>query len=212
MLTFHIVTLFPESLTSYIESSIIARAQSRKLIKVCFYNPRDFTKDRFARVDAKPYGGGPGMVLQAEPVIRAIAKAKGQKKDVQIIYLSPGGEQFDNKKADNLSVKSRHIVLVCGRYEGIDERVRKVFPGKSLSVGPYVVTGGELPAMVILDSVTRRLPGVLGSDVSIEERRVSSRSVFTRPAEIRYKGKVYKVPKVLRSGNHKDIDRWREGN
>jgi len=213
-MTFHIVTLFPESFESYFSSSIIGRAVKDKKIKIKFYNPRDFSKDKFHRVDQKPYGGGPGMVIEAMPVIKAIEKAVGKKKKVKIIYLSPGGKEFNNKKAQLLASdypkKNKDIIIVCGRYEGIDARVKKVFKGEELSMGPYVLTGGEIPAMILVDSISRQIKGILGDFDSVEENRVSSHDSYTRPEILIYKKKKYKVPKVLLSGHHKEIEDWKK--
>jgi tRNA (guanine37-N1)-methyltransferase len=210
-MNFHIVTLFPDSFDSYINSSIIGRAIKDKKIKVAFYNPRDFTKNRNHRVDQKPYGGGPGMVIEAEPVIRAIQKAKGQKKNVKIILTTPGGKKFTNEIAATQAKKYKHIIIICGRYEGIDARVKKIFRPEEISIGDYVLTGGELPAMVMLDAISRQIPGILGNFDSIEESRISTSEVYTRPEVLKYKSKNYKVPKVLLSGNHKDIENWKSG-
>lgn len=209
-MNFHIITLFPNSLDSYINSSILGKAIADKKIKINFYNPRDFVKDKNKRIDQKPYGGGPGMVIQAEPIIKSIAKAKGKKKNVKIIFLSPSGSQFSNKKAIDIVKKYKDIIIICGRYEGIDARVKKVFKTEDVTVGPYVLTGGELPAMIIIDSISRQVKGVLGNELSAEENRISSKDVYTRPENFIYKGKKYIVPKVLLSGNHKKIDEWRE--
>jgi tRNA (guanine37-N1)-methyltransferase len=208
-MNFHIITLFPNSFDSYINESIIARAVKDKKIKIKFYNPRDFTKDKHKRVDQKPYGGGPGMVLEAEAILKAVDKAVGRKKKVKIIFLAPNGKQFDNTYAKKLSKSYKDIVIISGRYEGIDARVRKILKAEVVTVGPYVLTGGELPAMIILDAVARQIKGVLGNFDSIEEERVSSSDVYTRPEVLKYKGKNYRVPKVLLSGDHKKIDEWR---
>jgi tRNA (guanine37-N1)-methyltransferase len=222
MTTFHIITLFPESLDSYLNASIIKRAQERGLISIKYYNPRDFVavpkgkKPTYAdrRVDNRPYGGGPGMVIEALPVIKAIEKSlksiksKVGKAKVKIVFFSPVGKQFTNTVADSYK-KYMDIVMVCGRYEGIDARVKKAFPMTDISVGPYVLTGGELPAMIMIDSITRRIPGVLGHDSSVEESRIASPDVYTRPEVIKYKGKSYKVPKVLLSGHHSRMDEWK---
>ena len=204
---FHIITIFPESFESYLGESILARAIKNKKIQVKFYNPRDYVKE--GRVDFKPYGGGPGMVMKAEPVIKAITKAVGRKKFVQILFLSPGGKKFDNALAKKYSHKFKDIVIVCGNYEGIDARVKKVFKMQEVSVGDYVLTGGALPAMVLIDVISRQVKGVLGKEESLEENRVSSSEVYTRPEVIKYKGKNYKVPKVLLSGHHKKIEEWK---
>ncbi|MBU4480353.1 tRNA (guanosine(37)-N1)-methyltransferase TrmD [Patescibacteria group bacterium] len=206
---FHIITLFPNSFDSYISESIIARAIINKKIKIKFYNPRDFAKNK-RQVDDKPYGGGPGMVIKAEPVIKAIQKAKGQKKKVKIIFLSPSGKQFDNSYAKNISENYKDIIIISGHYEGVDERVKKIFKTEDISIGPFVLTGGELPAMVMIDSITRQIKGVLGDIESLEENRNASPEVYTRPESFKHKGKNYKVPEVLLSGHHKEIEKWRK--
>lgn len=212
---FHIITLFPQSFDSYLGESILKRAIEDKKIKVSFYNPRDFADNKWKRIDRPPYGGGPGLVIEAEPVIKAIAKAKG-KKDAKIIFLSPGGKQFNNEYAAKTVKKFKDIIIVCGRYEGIDARVKKVFKMDEVSVGPFVLTGGELPALVIIDVVARQVPGVLGNIDSIEERRVASSDVYTRPEVFEYpvsgkggKGKKYRVPKILLSGHKAKIEEWK---
>ena len=224
-MTFHIITLFPESFTSYLNESILSRAQKSKLIKFKFYNPRAFVKptkiqkgkDRpYLRIDDKPYGGGPGMVIQAEPVIKAISfiklkVIKSVKSKVKIIHLSPGGEKFTNEYAEKTVKKFEHIIIVCGRYEGIDARVKKIFKGDEISIGDYVLTGGELPAMVMIDSISRQIEGVLGNFNSVEEKRIASNDTYTRPEVFEYKKKKYRVPKILTSGNHKAIEEWRKG-
>jgi tRNA (guanine37-N1)-methyltransferase len=212
-MNFHVVTLFPDAFTSYLGESIVKRAIEDKKIRVSFYNPRDFTKDKHARVDRKPYGGGPGMVLQAEPVARAIEAAlKKSKKKPHIIFFSPQGKQFDTAVAKKQS-KYTDLIMVCGRYEGIDARVKKIFKMEEMeeiSVGPYVLTGGELPAMIMIDSVARQVEGVLGDFNSLEESRVASNAVYTRPDVFKYKRKTYKVPKILLSGDHKKIENWKK--
>jgi len=225
-MNFHIITLFPESFTSYLNESILARAIREKKVKVSFYNPRDYAKitkvqkaknSPYKRVDDIPYGGGPGMVMQAEPIIKALDKAlkviklkvKSSKK-IKIIFLSPSGKQFDTAYAKNSAKKYTDIIIICGRYEGIDERVNRIFKTEKITVGPFVLTGGELPAMIIIDSVSRQIEGVLGNKASLEEERISSSEVYTRPEVLVYKNKKYKVPPVLLSGNHKLIDEWRK--
>jgi tRNA (guanine37-N1)-methyltransferase len=218
---YHIITLFPGAFQSYLSESIISRAIEDKKIKVSFYNPRDFTKDKWKRIDQKPYSGGPGMVIQAEPVAKAIEKAlkkiassairrRGGKAKIKIIFFSPVGKQFDTTYAKSIAKKYTDIVLVCGRYEGIDARVKKIFKMEDVSVGPYILTGGELPAMVLLDCVSRQVEGVLGNFSSLEESRVSNSNVYTRPEVLKYKNKNYRVPKVLLSGDHKKIEAWKK--
>ena len=227
---FHLITLFEEACDAYLSASIIGRARKEKKISVSYQNPRDFVAGpagSYKKVDERPYGGGPGMVMTALPVIRAVQKAlkgfvnpssnegftkpKLGRKAV-IIWFSPSGKQFTNKDADALA-KYTDVVLVCGRYEGIDERAKKILktlaPVKEYAVGEAVYTGGEVPALAIVDAVTRRLPGVLGKDASVEERRIASSAVYTRPETILYKKKNYKVPAVLRTGNHAKMDEWR---
>ncbi len=214
-LYFHIITLFRESCESYLGASILGRAQKEKHIKISYQNPRDFVTNAWGKVDERPYGGGPGMVMTALPVVKAVKKALARRKEkkVAIVWFTPAGKPFTNKEADALA-KYDDVVLVAGRYEGIDERALKIFkkiaPVKRYSIGPYVLTGGELPAMTIVDVVTRRLPGVLGRDDSVEERRVASHEAYTRPETIQWEGKKYNVPKVLKTGNHALIDEWRE--
>ncbi len=208
-MNFHIITLFPESFDSYINASIIGRAINDKKINIKFYNPRDYMARPKDRVDKKPYGGGPGMVLEALPIVKAIAKAKGTKKKVKIFFMSPGGEKFTNEIAHTAVEKFSDVIIICGRYEGIDERVNKIFKTEKISIGDYVVTGGELPAMIMIDTMARQIPGVLGNFDSVEENRVSTNAVYTRPEKLVYKGKAYKVPKVLLSGNHAKIDEWK---
>jgi tRNA (guanine37-N1)-methyltransferase len=214
MLRFHLITLFQEACEPYLNASILGRAQSAKKIKIAYQNPRTYVDNKWGKVDERPYGGGPGMVMTALPVVRAVKKALARRKDTKtaIIWFVPGAKPFTNTEADKLT-KFEDIVLVCGRYEGIDDRALKIIKtiGKVLtySVGEATLTGGEVPAMAIVDAVTRRLPGVLGKDESVEERRVAAHEVYTRPETITWEGKSYKVPKVLQTGNHKNIDAWR---
>ena len=202
---------------SYINESMIARAQKERKIKIQFYNPRDLTRDKHKRVDDTPYGGGPGMVMAVDPIIRAVKKIRQkisrQKKmgKVKIIITNPTGKELTNIYADKiLHAKYTDVIIICGRYEGIDARVKKIFKAQDVSIGNYVLTGGELPAMVILDVMTRRIPGVLGNIDSLEENRVSSSEMYTRPEIYEYDDKKYRVPKVLLSGDHKKIEEWKE--
>lgn len=215
---FNIITIFPHIFDSYLNESILKRAQKKNLIQIKIHNLRDFTKDKHKKVDDKPYGGGAGMVLKIEPIIRAASSIKRQasREKIKIILFSPAGKQFNNKIAAQLAKNYKHLILICGRYEGIDERVKKVFRGSGfnfheLSIGPYVLTGGELPAMVLIDAVSRQIPGVLGKQESLEEKRFGiGAPAYTRPEVIVWKGKKYPVPKVLLSGNHKKIEEWRK--
>jgi len=231
-MNFHIVTIFPEMFNSYLKESILGRAIKDKKIKIKFYNPIDYCLPK-ERVDGRPYGGGPGMVLRPEFFLKAFAQASrnfsqvlgknpqtirktspGSRK-TKVILLSPDGKKFNTAYAKNLAKKYKDLVIISGRYEGIDARVFKViknlkFEIENLSIGDYVLTGGELPAMVMIDSIARQIPGVLGKYESLEEERVSSSEVYTRPEILKHKGKNYKVPKVLLSGNHAEIDKWKE--
>ena len=214
-MTFHVITIFPDIFNSYLNESIIGRAIKNKLVSINFYNPRDFIKapkNNYRPVDDKPYGGGPGMVMRAEPLLKAIEKAisKIRGKKIKIILFSPSGKKFETAYAKQAVKKYTDIILISGRYEGIDARVQKIFKAEEISIGDYVLTGGELPAMVLIDSISRQIPGVLGKYESLEEERVSSSEVYTRPEVLEYKGKKYKVPKVLLSGNHKKIEEWKQ--
>lgn len=209
MLNFHLISIFPESVDSYINESIIKRAVEAKKISIKKYNPRDFTKDKHKRVDDKPYAGGPGMVMTVQPIIDAVKKAVGRKAKPKVIILSPRGKQFDNKEAIKLA-KEKDIVFISGRYEGIDGRVKKVLKATEYSIGPYTLTGGELPALVMMDAIARQVPGVLGKFESLEDERLTTGEVYTRPEIFEHKGKKYKVPKVLLSGDHKKIEDWRK--
>ncbi len=218
-MNFHIVTLFPGAFDSYLNESIISRAIKDKKIKVEFYNPRDFALDKWKRVDQKPYSGGPGMVIQALPVVKAVEKAlskitKRKNSKAKIIFLSPGGKQFTTEYAKKIAKQAKSkitdVVIICGRYEGIDSRVKRIIKMEEVSVGPFVLTGGELPAMVILDCISRQIEGVLGNWNSLEESRIASHEVYTRPEVLIHKNKKYKVPKILLSGDHKKIEDWRK--
>ena len=224
-MNFHVITLFPDVCMAYTDASVLGRAQKTdngkgakvrgKKISIEYYNPRDFSENKNNKVDDKPYGGGPGMVMCAQPVLKAWQKAVGRKtkalkeKKVKTLIMSPRGKQFTNKMAKDLAKKYDHVVLISGRYEGIDYRVNKALKAQEVSVGDYVLTGGELPVLTIIDAVSRQVPGVLGTFESLEDERVTNGQAYTRPAEIKFKDKKYKVPKVLLGGNHKDIDVWR---
>ena len=216
LMRFHIISLFPQAFDSYISESIIKRAIEDKKISISFYNPRDYSDDKWKRIDQKPYAGGPGMVIQALPVakaIEAVFKKLARKKTKvvsKIIFLSPSGKQFDTTYAKKTAQKVTDVIIVCGRYEGIDARVQKMFKMEEVSVGPFVLTGGELPALIMIDCISRQVEGVLGNFASLEETRTASKDSYTRPEIIEYKGKKYKVPKVLLSGDHKKIEAWRE--
>ncbi len=211
-MTFHIITIFPKMFESYLADSILARAIRGKYISVKFYNPRDFTLDKHKKVDDRAYGGGPGMVMYVEPILRAVesVKRKAKSRKLKIIILSPSGKKFTNAYAHELTKEYKNIVLISGRYEGIDVRVKKILKADEYSIGDYILTGGELPAMVMIDAIARKIPGVLGKIESLEENRISSSETYTRPEVLVYKGKSYKVPKVLLSGHRAKIEEWKK--
>lgn len=223
-MTFHVITIFPNSINSYVETSILRKAQEQKKVKLLFYTPRDFTKDKHRQVDDKPYGGGAGMVMKAEPILKtidSILKKFKKNESYKIVILSAKGKQFDQKLALDYSKKYDHLILIAGRYEGIDERVRLVLKAQEISIGPYVLTDGELPAAVLISTITRLIPGVIKFESLVEEsffnktkkgeEKILEYPHYTRPEVLVYKGKKYQTPKVLLSGDHKKINKWREG-
>jgi tRNA (guanine37-N1)-methyltransferase len=205
---FDILTLFPEMFSSPFQESILAKAIEKGLIEVRTINIRDFALDKHRIVDDAPYGGGQGMVMKVEPIARAIEQVKSEDPSVRTIYLTPEGKPLNQEIVRELSSRS-HLILLCGRYEGVDERVRELFVDEEISIGDYVLTGGELAAMVLIDAVSRLLPGVLGSDRSAEEDSFFDSLLeypqYTRPASFRGHG----VPEALLSGNHQAISLWR---
>lgn len=241
MIKFDIITIFPDIFTSYFSESIIKRAQQKKLVKINVHNLRDFTTDKHKTVDDKPYGGGPGMVMKIEPIYRAVQFSKLKVKKAKpsqayqkskIILFSPRGKRFDQKMAKRFSKLDR-LIMICGRYEGVDERVAKYIADEEISIGDYVLAGGELPAMVIVDAVTRLIPGVIALE-SLKEESFSLKDFqqakktkyeypqYTRPELFEprkvwgacppkfCKVKVWRAPKILLSGDHKKIEEWRE--
>ena len=221
-MNFHVITLFPEVIDAYTQASILGRAQREKLLKVKTYQLRDTAGNKWGKVDERPYGGGPGMVLRAEPVIKAVTRIKSQVKrrlvtrdsglkTIKVLVTAAGGKPFTNAYAKKLS-KLKDVIIVCGRYEGIDARAIKALKAEEVSVGPYILTGGEVPAMAIIDATARQIKGVLGKFESLEESRVASHEIYTRPEVLKVKGKSYKVPKVLLSGHHANMDSWKSKN
>src|SRR3989344_865628 len=192
---FHIITIFPESFDSYLKESILGRALDAEKIKILFYNPMDFCEPK-RRVDDRPYGGGPGMVLRPELFLKAFSKIKiKDRKKAKIILFSTSGKKFTTEYAKKSAKKYTDIILISGRYEGIDARVFKILKGlpryggaEEISIGDYVLTGGELPAMVLIDCISRQIPGGLGTYESLEEERLSSSEVYTSPEKLIYKG------------------------
>ena len=218
-MTFHILTIFPKLLEPYLGESILGRGIKSGKVKVKIYDLRKFTRDKHHKVDDRAYGGGPGMVIGVEPVSRALShilKGKSKKKTL-VILTAPGGKGFSNQIASAWARGYEHLVIICGHYEGFDERIKSVikksmgFPVLEVSVGPYVLTGGEIPALIIVDATARQIPGVLGKKESLEESRYGvGLPTYTRPEVFKLKGKIYKVPKVLLSGDHSRIDKWRK--
>jgi len=204
-----IVTIFPEIFHAYIGESILKRALQRKLIEVGVHDLRDYTKDRHRTVDDYPYGGGAGMVMKPEPFFDAVETLCPERAGRKVIMLSPAGNKFDQKMAEDFLEEKKRLFFLCGRYEAIDERVRIAIVDDEISIGDYILTGGELAALVIIDAIARLIPGVLGDERSAEEDSFSSGLLdyphYTRPPDFR----GMSVPEVLLSGNHKEIWRWR---
>ena len=219
-MNFHVITIFPNLFESYLSDSMMKRAIESEKISVQFYNPRDVTKNKHKKVDDIPYGGGPGMIMTAEPIIDLWSEITQKtllekipltkKRKFKTILLSPGGEKFTTQYAKQATQAYTDIIFICGRYEGIDSRVEHITGAKLVSIGDYILTGGEVAAMVMIDSMSRQLDGVLGNNSSLEEERISSHEMYTRPASLKHKGTDYVVPEVLLSGNHKLIDEWRK--
>lgn len=208
MIRFDILTLFPEMFESPFDSSLLKKAQEKGLIEIAVHDIRNYAEDRHRVTDDYPYGGGTGMVMKVEPIAKALEDVIQERNAAKVILLTPQGKTFHQRMAEELSIFSR-IVLICGRYEGVDERVRDHLVDEEVSIGDYVLTGGELPAMVIVDAVSRLVSGVLGNCDSAAMESFSTGLLeypqYTRPADFR----GWKVPEVLLSGNHKVIDDWR---
>jgi tRNA (guanine37-N1)-methyltransferase len=213
---FQLITIFPEIFSSYLNEGILKRAQEKKLINIKIHNLRDWTKDKHRSVDDTPYGGGAGMLMKIEPLYLALkaikAKFRGDKKKRKIVLLSAAGKKWDQQLAKKYS-KLEEVIFICGRYEGVDARIKK-FIDEEISVGDYVLTGGELPALIVIDSVSRLLPGVLGNNSSLEEESHSQPGwleypQYTRPEIFSADKKTYRVPKILLSGDPKKIKEWR---
>ncbi len=205
-----VLTLFPEAIASYFDYSILKRAKEKSLVSVRFCALRDFAAGKHRATDDVPYGGGPGMVLKPEPIYAALESICADVGAVRVIIPSPQGVVFRQEMAKQFSCESRTLVFICGRYEGIDARVGEGIPSEEVSIGDYILTGGELPALVMLDAAARLIPGVLGDEQSLEDESFSSGGLaypqYTRPAEFR----GMRVPDLLLSGNHGAIRRWRK--
>lgn len=215
---FDIITIFPEIFDSYFDESILKRARNKKLIKINIHNLRDFTSDRHKKVDDKQFGGGIGMVMKVEPIYKAVTaikrKAVSGKRNTKVILFTPRGKKFTQQMAHKFS-KMDQLIVICGRYEGIDERVAKYIADEEVSMGDFVLMGGEIPAMTVIETVSRLIPGVLGKPELLKQR-VSKEKKFveyedyTRPEVFTpRKGVNWRAPKVLLSGDHKKIEAWR---
>lgn len=207
---FHILTIFPNIFRSYLSESLLKRALARGIIKISVHNIRDWSSERHKKVDDRPFGGGPGMVLQVGPIYRAVQKLRRatQKKKIRVVLFSTRGKKLNAKTAQRLS-RYDELTLICGRYEGVDERVAKRIADEEISIGDYVLSGGELPALVLMEAVSRYLPGFLGKQGSLEELK-GSYPAYSRPEVFSPKrGVRWAVPKVLLGGNHVKIRAWR---
>lgn len=207
---FDVVTIFPRMIGASLEDGVVGRGIERGLLDVVVHDLRDYTTDRHRSVDDQPYGGGPGMVMKPEPLAKAVARIRERRGQPDaVILMSPQGRPFTQREAVRLSRLS-HVVFLCGRYEGIDERVADTVASEELSLGDFVVSGGELPALVIIDAVSRLLPGVVGDEQSVEQDSFAHGLLdyphYTRPAEFDGHG----VPPVLLSGHHAEVERWRK--
>lgn len=218
MIKFDIITIFPEIFTSYMGQSLIARAREKKLIKITTHNLRDFANDARGTVDDRPFGGGLGMVLKPEPIFKAVKKLKSKSSNLKtkVVLFTPRGQKFTQKMATKLA-KLDQVIFICGRYEGVDERVAQHLADLEVSIGDYDLMGGELPAMVAIEAISRLVPGVLGKEALLKERITKSGGFveyaqYTRPEifKVPKVNKVFKVPKVLLSGDHKKIEVWKQ--
>lgn len=202
-----IITILPEMLEGFVNESILARAQKKGLAEICLHQLRDYTTDKWRRVDDYPYGGFAGMVMQCEPIDRCISALKAERDYDEVIFTSPDGEKFTQSVANDLSLKG-NIIILCGHYKGIDQRIRDHLITREISIGDYVLTGGELAAAVMTDTIVRLIPGVIGDEQSALsdsfQDNMLSAPIYTRPAD--YKG--WKVPEVLLSGNEAVIKSW----
>ncbi len=210
---FDIVTIFPKIFDSYLNESLIKRASKERVIDIKIYDLRKFSENKHKKIDDKPFGGGPGMVFQIGPIWKTVkfikSKIKNSRSKTKTILFSPRGKKLDARVAKRLS-GYEGLILICGRYEGVDERVAKYVADEEISIGDYILSGGELPALVLIESVSRFLPGFLGKRESLEEIK-GSYPVYTRPEIFKLNKKmVWTVPKDLLSGNHKKIELWRK--
>ncbi|HQM42423.1 MAG TPA: tRNA (guanosine(37)-N1)-methyltransferase TrmD [Smithellaceae bacterium] len=208
MIRFDVLSIFPDMFSSPLNYSLLKKAQDKDLIEIFIHNIRDWAEDKHKMTDDAPYGSGCGMVMKVGPVDKALAAVKKKEMNPLVILMTPQGELFNQRIAAELATK-RQIVIICGRYEGVDERIRRHLADREISIGDYILTGGELSALILIDAVSRFVPGVLGNMRSVEGDSFSDGLLeypqYTRPAD--YKG--WKVPDVLLSGNHVQIENWR---
>ncbi len=210
---FDVITLFPNLCTGYLEDSILKRAIDNNLVEVHFHNPRDFSEDKHKKVDDTPYGGGAGMILTPQPLHDCIKFVKTQNSG-PVLFLTPQGPELKQNKVKSLS-KLDSCILLCGRYEGVDQRIRDLHVDEEISIGEYVLTGGELPALIMIDSISRLLPGVLGDENSAETDSFSDYLDGAKQHPVYTKPEVFEgleVPEVLRSGHHAEIEKWKHEN
>jgi tRNA (guanine37-N1)-methyltransferase len=207
---FDIITIFPNIIQEYIDTGILRIAQKKELVEIRVHDLRDWTEDKHKTVDDTPYGGGPGMVMKIEPIYKAVQELK--KENTKVCITTPKGEKLTQSKVEKYSKdKDAHYIIICGRYEGIDQRVHDNLVDFEFSIGDYILSGGELAALVLVDSITRLIPGVLGNEASLETESFTEKNEldypqYTKPAKF----ENWKVPKVLLSGNHQKIKKWRK--
>ncbi len=207
---FDIITIFPEMINSYANESILGRAQKKNFIEISAHNLRDHTTDKHHSVDDTPYGGGPGMLMKVEPINIAVKKVKKRLKKTRVIMTAASGSMFTQKDAKRLAQYDQ-LIFICGRYEGIDHRVEEHVADETLSIGEYVLTGGELPALIMTDAIARMVPGVLGSKESLDAESHTDEGVLEYPQYTKPETyKKWSVPEVLLSGDHKKIEQWRK--
>lgn len=219
MKRFDIITLFPETIDAYAEASILGRAQQDNLINIEAHQLRDFAEGKYQQVDDTPYGGGPGMLLKVEPIFKAVKTIKKKKQNPCVIMTAANGKQFTQQDAKRLTANHDQFIFICGRYEGIDHRVEEHLADEVFSVGPYVLTGGELPALTMTDAIARNIPGVLGNEETLQEESHNDKNSleypqYTKPEHFNarlglFKKETWSVPEILLSGNHAEIEKWR---
>ena len=209
---FDIITIFPEIFDSYFKESIISKAEKKKLIEIRIHNLRNWSENKHGKIDDRPFGGGLGMVMNVDPIYKAVKDLK--KKKSKVILFTPRGRKFNQRTANKLA-KFDQLILICGRYEGVDERVSKKIADMELSIGDYVLMGGEIPAMVVIETVSRLIPNVIGKKDFLKEKTFKTGGFIEEPQYTRpevfssEKGINWKVPKILLSGNHKKIEEWK---